>query len=79
MNNPTSVDALLADQLVTRRVTTQVTTGFAMAALALASLGMYGVLTIMVAGRTREIGLRVVRGVVRDSVLTTAAGLARQA
>lgn len=62
LNQPTSVEALLADQLVARRVTTQVTSGFAMAGLALAALGMYGVLSIMVAARARDIGVRLALG-----------------
>ncbi len=85
MSQPTSVDALLDQQLVARRVTTQVTGGFALAGLALAALGMYGVLSIMVAGRTREIGVHVAlgaspgaiaRAVVGDSLRTAAIGLA---
>lgn len=85
LNQPTSVAALLADQLVARRVTTQVTSGFAMAALALAALGMYGALSIMVAARGRDIGVRlalgaspagVARALVFESLRTAAIGLA---
>jgi predicted permease len=85
LSRPASVEALLAEQLVARRVTTEVISGFAIAALALAALGMYGLLAMLVAGRTREIGVRVALGaspgvvartIVGDSLRNTAAGLA---
>jgi ABC-type antimicrobial peptide transport system permease subunit len=66
-------------------MTTGVISGFAGAALVLAALGLYGLLTVLVAGRTREIGVRialgasprlVARGVLRESLLNTIAGVA---
>ncbi len=80
-----SLEGLLSDQLVTRRVTAKVVGGFAVAALLLAALGMYGLLAMLVAGRVREIGVRLALGatpavvatsVLRDSVQSAAAGVA---
>ena len=75
---------ILRDQLVARRVTADVIGGFAGSALALAALGVYGVLSMLVASRTREIGVRlalgaspsrIAGGVVRESMWNTAPGL----
>jgi predicted permease len=83
-DQPTTLRQLLAGQLAARRVTTSVIESFAGAALVLAALGLYGLLGILVASRTREIGVRlalgarpavVARGVLRESLLNTAAGV----
>jgi predicted permease len=80
-----SLEAILSDQLAARRVTTDVIGGFAGAALGLAALGLYGLLAVVVAGRTREIGVRlalgasprnVARHVVIESLGNVAAGVA---
>ena len=84
LNRPSSLDAILSDQLVPRRVTTDVIGGFALAALALAALGMYGLLVVVMASRTREIGVRLAVGaspagiakkVVADSLRNAGAGV----
>ncbi len=76
---------LLDDQLVARSVTANVISGFSGAALALAALGVYGVLSLLVASRTREIGIRLALGaspariagrIVRESLRNAAPGLA---
>jgi putative ABC transport system permease protein len=84
-SQPTTLRRILADQLAARRVTTSVIGTFAGAALVLAALGLYGLLAILVATRTREIGVRlalgappraVARAVLRESLQNAAAGVA---
>jgi putative ABC transport system permease protein len=81
---PTSLERILAEQLVARRVTTGVIGSFAGAALSLSALGLYGLLAVLVAGRTREIGVRlalgaspavVARTVLRESIVNTLVGI----
>jgi putative ABC transport system permease protein len=81
----TSLERILGDQLGERRVTAGVIGGFAVAALVLAALGMYGLLAVLVGGRTREIGVRlaigappglVAREVVGESLGNAVAGIA---
>ena len=57
-----TVDQLLSDTLAVRRFTTTVLTLFGVAALVLAGLGIYGVIAVVTAQRTREIGLRLPMG-----------------
>jgi predicted permease len=84
-SRPTSLGQILSAQLAARRVTTSVLGGFALAALALAALGLYGLVSVFVARRVREIGVRVAlgaspgavaRGVMRESVSCAAIGVA---
>ena len=80
---PMSLDRILADQLVERRVATGVIGSFAGAGLTLAALGLYGLLAVLVASRRREIGVRLALGaspavvagvVVRESVCNALLG-----
>ena len=80
-----TVDALLSRTLATRRFTTTLLALFGVAALTLAGLGIYGVIAVATAQRTREIGLRIAMGarprdvvwmVVRGAVGLAAAGVA---
>ena len=64
----TSLTRILSRQLVSRRVTTNVIGMFALAALALASLGMYGLLTMLVGTRSHEIAVRIAVGASPASV-----------
>ena len=76
---------LVADHLIPERVLAVLSGFFAVAAVVLAAVGLYGVLSYAVVRRTREIGIRVALGARRASVirlilaevgLVTAAGLA---
>lgn len=83
--NLTPLSSILAEQLVARRATTHVIEGFAAGALALAGLGLYGLLALLVSSRMRETGIRLALGsshslearrVVRECVISTTVGLA---
>jgi putative ABC transport system permease protein len=85
IETPQLLSRILADQMAARRLTTDVLGGFAGATLLLAGLGLYGLLAIMVAGQTREVGVRlalgatpslVARDVIGYSVRHAAIGLA---
>ena len=74
------IDRLVADTLAVRRFTTTLVTLFGAVALALATLGIYGVIAVTTAQRTHEMALRMalgaVPGDVRWMVVRRAVGLA---
>ncbi|MCB1018370.1 MAG: ABC transporter permease [Acidobacteria bacterium] len=69
VNEITSVEQRLATQARPDRMLLQLISGFGLLALALAAVGLYGVLSFRVAGRTSEIGLRMAVGADRGDVL----------
>jgi predicted permease len=80
-----ALGGVLADSIATQRFEMDILLLFAISALLLAGLGIYGVITYSVVQRYREIGLRIALGaqranvyrlVLRDGLLPVAAGAA---
>ncbi|HEX5475483.1 MAG TPA: ABC transporter permease [Vicinamibacterales bacterium] len=80
-----AMDDVLSDQLAPRRLAMMLLGAFAAVALGLALLGIYGVMSHVVAQRTREIGVRMALGaqrreiarmVIADGTTLAATGLA---
>ena len=69
---------VLDESLEQPRLTTDMLTFFAMAAMLLASVGLYGLVSLVVVARTREIGLRMALGAGAGQIVRhVASGVAR--
>jgi putative ABC transport system permease protein len=64
-----TMNEVVADSMAQSRFALQVIGGFAIVALTLAGLGVYGVTAFSVGRRTREIGIRIAVGATRGQIL----------
>jgi len=64
-----TLSSLLRDTLAARRFTLTLLSAFSLAAIALASIGLYGVVSFSVSARTAEIGIRLALGAGSDAVV----------
>ncbi len=74
VHDPKPMNAIVGESLQLRRVTSLMMTGFGGAALLMATLGIYGVVSYSVRQRTVEMGTRLAVGAVGRDLLTLVVG-----
>jgi putative ABC transport system permease protein len=65
-----SMEDVIAGSILQEKISSRMTVAFALIALLLASLGIYGVITIWVTERSQEIGLRMAMGATARDIVT---------